>query len=165
MAVNISARQLRDDALIAAVRTTLADTGLPASALWLELTETALIADVSAALRTLTALHKLGVVICVDDFGTGYSALGYLQRFPMSVVKIDGSFVQALSEDRPEASLVSAIEKMATALGLRTIAEGVETELQEHQIRTLGCDMAQGWLYGHPQPAHNVALPSHDVAS
>jgi len=165
MAVNISARQLRDDALIAAVRTTLAETGLPASALWLELTETALIADVSAALRTLTALHKLGVVICVDDFGTGYSALGYLQRFPMSVVKIDGSFVQALSEDRPEASLVSAIEKMATALGLRTIAEGVETELQEHQISTLGCDMAQGWLYGHPQPAHDVALPSHDVAS
>ncbi len=165
MAVNISARQLRDDALISAVRSTLTDTGLPASALWLELTETALIDDTNAAFRTLTALHELGVIICVDDFGTGYSALGYLQRFPMSVVKIDGSFVRALGQHRPEASLVAAIQRMATALGLLTIAEGVETELQEHQVRTLGCDMAQGWRFGHPRPALDVELPDQATAS
>ncbi|WP_127782035.1 EAL domain-containing protein [Rhodococcus sp. X156] len=159
MAVNVSARQLRDYDLVHTVESALSDTGLPGTALWLELTETALVDDTDTALRTLQALQDLGVVLCVDDFGTGYSALGYLQRFPISVVKIDGAFVRALNEQLPESSIVGAIEKMSRALGMNTVAEGVETTLQEAQLRSLGCEMAQGWLFGYPLPAREIIRP------
>lgn len=159
MAVNVSARQLHDDALVRTVKTVLHDTGVPGSALWLELTETALVRDTTAALHTLRALHELGVLICLDDFGTGYSALGYLQTFPISVIKIDTSFVAALGEHPGESRIVGAIQQMARVLGLRTVAEGVETPQQENQLRRLGANMGQGWHFGYPLPAHSIDNP------
>ncbi len=158
VSVNLSARQLRDTSLAATVADVLAETGLPGDALWLELTETALVDDPASALEVLDELAALGVVICLDDFGTGYSALGYLQRFPVSVVKIDGSFVAVLDEGDPGSTVAGAVQSMAGALGLRTVAEGVETELQEQQLRRLGCHLVQGYRYGYPVPAHQVPL-------
>lgn len=158
VAVNVSARQLRDASLPSTVSDVLAKTGLPGSALWIELTETALIDHPGTALAVLDALHDLGVVVCLDDFGTGYSALGYLQRYPVSVVKIDGSFVQVLGRGAPEGTVAGAVQSMSMALGLRTVAEGVETELQEAQLRRLGCHMAQGYRFGRPAPAREVVL-------
>jgi diguanylate cyclase (GGDEF)-like protein len=166
MAVNVSARQLRDDEeFVNTVRTVLAETGLPGHALWFELTETAFVDDTEAALRALQALRTLGSMICVDDFGTGYSVLGYMHRFPITVVKIDGTFVKALGEQQPESSIVSAIRQMSTALGMVTVAEGVETELQETQLRALGCDMGQGYRYGHPLPARSIPSPDLNSSS
>lgn len=153
VAVNVSARQLRGAGLVATVTDLLSEHGLPGSALWLELTETALVQDLAAALDTLTALHDMGVVICVDDFGTAYSALSFLQTFPVSVVKIDGSFVQALDRHQTaQSSLVAAVQHMANDLGLRTVAEGVETAEQEAQLRALGCELVQGYRFGRPAP-------------
>lgn len=158
VSVNISARQLQDLSLPRTVAEVLAATGLPGDALWLELTETALVADPTTALGALDALHDLGVVICLDDFGTGYSALGYLNRFPVSVVKIDGSFVQVLDDADPEGTVAGAVQSMSVALGLRTVAEGVETQLQEVQLRRLGCHMAQGFRFGRPAPATEIEV-------
>ena len=124
----------------------------PGGAVWLELTESALVQDLPAAMATLRALHNAGVIICIDDFGTAYSALSYLQAFPVSVVKIDSSFVHALGHQRAHTSLVAAVQHMATDLGLRTVAEGVETAEQETQLRDLGCKLVQGYRYGHPAP-------------
>ncbi|MEO6880641.1 MAG: EAL domain-containing protein [Mycobacteriaceae bacterium] len=163
VSVNISARQLQDFSLPRTVAEVLATTGLPGEALWLELTETALVEDPTTALGVLDALHDLGVVICLDDFGTGYSALGYLHRFPVSVVKIDGSFVQVLDEADPESTVAGAVQSMSVALGLRTVAEGVETQLQEVQLRRLGCHMAQGFRFGRPAPAAEIEV-AHEVS-
>ena len=159
VAVNVSARQLRGHDLLTAVTDLLTEHHLPGSALWLELTETALVQDVPTALSTLRALHDAGVVICVDDFGTAYSALSYLQTFPISVVKIDGSFVRALGQEPAQSSLVAAVQHMATDLGLRTVAEGVETAEQEQQLRDLGCRLVQGYRFGRPAPADPAAGP------
>ena len=157
ISVNVSARQLRDSSLVGLVSRALKETGLPGEALWLELTESALVEDPVAAGQTLTALRRLGVAIAVDDFGTGYSALSYLKKFPVSLVKIDREFVAGLSADPEDAGLVRAIIAMAHALGLEVVAEGVETPIQEAVLRQMGCRLAQGWFFGRPQlPAHGV---------
>ncbi len=151
--VNISARQLRDPELVPAVESALADAGLGASALCLELTESLLI-DEPGAIDVLRRLRALGVELSVDDFGTGYSSLAYLKRFPVHSVKIDKSFVDSLQrEDTSDESLVAAIIAMASALGMRTIAEGIETDTQAQRVIELGCTAGQGYLYSRPVPA------------
>ena len=157
VSVNLSARQLRDVDFVSTVTGTLAAHGLPASALWLELTETALIDDDDIALTILEQLSALGVTICIDDFGIGYSALGNLNKYPIDVVKIDKSFIAALGtqevRDPKHHVLVTSIEAMSTALGLITVAEGVESTDHLEQVKAIGCQFAQGWLFGVPMPA------------
>jgi diguanylate cyclase (GGDEF)-like protein len=155
VSVNVSVRQLRDGALVDVVRDVLAETGLPSSALWLEITESGVMEDIETALATLTALRDLGVVLCIDDFGTGYSSLSYLHRLPVGIVKIDRGFVAGVGEDGTNEPIVRAVLAMTRAMGHRVVAEGVETEVQRDWLRAQGCELAQGWLYGRPQlPVH-----------
>ena len=147
VSVNVSARQLLDVGLLDDVVDVLAASGVPGSALVIELTESALVVNPDEVQATLSSLRSLGCGLAVDDFGTGYSALSYLRRFPVTIVKIDRSFVSLPGVDT---ALVSAILAMAKALGLSVIAEGVETLEQESALLALGCRSAQGYRYGKP---------------
>ncbi|HWS36360.1 MAG TPA: EAL domain-containing protein [Actinoplanes sp.] len=159
MSVNVSVRQLRDRKLVAVVREVLASTGLPPSALWLEITESGVMEDIDTALSTLNALHDLGVVLAIDDFGTGYSSLSYLNRLPVGIVKLDRSFVSEVGRQGANEQIVRAVLAMTSALDLRVVAEGVETEAQRDWLREQGCDLAQGWLFGRPQRAEDTRIP------
>ena len=152
MRVNLSARQILQPDLLPVVVEALEATGLPSSALCLEITETALMSDAAASLEVLSSLRRLGVQLAIDDFGTGYSSLAHLKRFPVDVLKIDRSFVDGLGTDPDDTSIVTAIVGLGRALGLRIVAEGVETERQLTELRMLGCDAAQGYLFARPQP-------------
>jgi diguanylate cyclase (GGDEF)-like protein len=157
VSVNVSARQLRGGDFATIVASTLRRWDLPGSALWLELTESLLLDDLSTADGTLDQLRDLGVRLSVDDFGTGYSSLAYLKRFPVDRVKIDRTFVRGLDEaDSSDESLTAAIVAMAQALGMSTLAEGIETPTQELRLRQLGVDAAQGYLFARPMPAEQV---------
>ena len=152
LAVNISPVQFRKDDLVETVRTVLARHGLPASRLMLEITEGVLIDDTSRALTLLRALKHLGVGLALDDFGTGYSNLTYLRVLPLDRLKIDKSFIQDLGTSPQADAITRAIIAMGRALGLGVTAEGVETEAQLAFLRAHGCDEAQGFLLGRPQP-------------
>ena len=130
----------------------LADSGLAPHRLELEITETALLNNDLAALRTLTHIRDLGVRISLDDFGTGYSSLSYLHRFPISRIKIDKSFIQKLPDDVGSASIVRAIAQLGASLNMKITAEGIETDSQLSFIRDHGCDEVQGFLTGRPIP-------------
>ncbi len=153
MSVNLSPRQLADPHVADRVSELLAARGLPASALTLEITESALMDDPELAAQTLTRLRNLGVGISVDDFGTGYSSLSYLRRFPVTSVKIDRTFVESLGETRDDDAMVAGIVNLAHTLGLKVVAEGVEKETQLKTLTDLGCDFAQGFLFSRPLPA------------
>ena len=150
--VNLSARQFSDPDLIAVVAEALARAGLPADALWLEITESVLMEEVEATAETLRALKRLGVHLSVDDFGTGYSSLSYLKRFPVDLLKIDRSFVDGLGTDPDDGAIVLAIVSLAKALRLSVVAEGVEHPWQLEALRGLGCNAVQGYLLGRPGP-------------
>ncbi len=154
--VNLSARQIDHPEIISTVERILDDTGLPPAHLTLEITESALMNDAASALRVLQALKDLGVTLAIDDFGTGYSSLSHLQRFPLDILKIDKSFVDELGVDQGGAEIVAAVVKLAHALGLQVIAEGVETERQLDALLRLDCDFAQGYLFSRPVPAHEL---------
>jgi diguanylate cyclase (GGDEF)-like protein/PAS domain S-box-containing protein len=156
IAVNISARQLAVGDLTAVVRDTLASTGLDPRRLHLELTETAVIDLDPSVLTQLGGLKELGVQIGLDDFGTGYASLTHLRRLPLTFVKIDQSFVQGIGATGGDDRIVSAVVDLARNLGLRSIAEGVETDAQLHRLRKLGCDQAQGYLFNRPLPARQL---------
>jgi EAL domain-containing protein (putative c-di-GMP-specific phosphodiesterase class I) len=153
VSVNVSVRQLRDDSLVEVVQGVLARTGLPASALWLEITESCVIEEPEKILVILRELHALGITLCIDDFGTGYSSLSYLRQFPAGIVKIDRSFVAGLGEDNDAEAIVRTVIAMAHALGQEVVAEGVETAVQRDWLRDRGCDLVQGYFYGAPRPA------------
>ena len=151
--VNLSARQLIDPNLVPLVRNKLTTYGLDPRRLGLEITESALMSDPEAAARTVEDLHELGVRISVDDFGTGYSSLAYLQRFPVDALKIDRFFISRIDHDDKTAALVKGIIGLAEALGLETVAEGVETEGQRQLTEDLGCTSYQGFLRARPGTA------------
>lgn len=153
VAVNMSALQLADTRNVELVERVLAESGLPASALQVEITESVLMLDVEQSLRRLADLRALGVTVAVDDFGTGYSSLAYLRDLPVDVLKIDRSFTAQLPGDRP---LVELIVELARAIHAQTVVEGVETPEQLALIRELGCDQAQGFLLGRPLPPDEV---------
>jgi EAL domain-containing protein (putative c-di-GMP-specific phosphodiesterase class I) len=163
VAVNISPRQMTGSNLPRIVADALAEANLPADALWLEITESIMVENTTDALTTLTALRAMGVTLAVDDFGTGYSALGYLKNFPVQVVKVDRSFVEGLGTDASDEAIVQAIVFLAHALGMKIVAEGVETPLQAQRLTELGCDYAQGYLFGRPARAseQTVTQPSN----
>lgn len=150
LAVNLSALQLRQSRLPEQVAAVLADTGLPPHCLELELTESAAMDNPESAILTMNALRQNGVQMSVDDFGTGYSSLNYLKRFQVYKLKIDQGFVRDVITDPDDASIVRAIIQMAHSLGLKTIAEGVETQAQLDFLRAEGCDEVQGYLVARP---------------
>jgi diguanylate cyclase (GGDEF)-like protein len=148
--VNISARQFQQLDLAASIRKILTETGIEPSGLEIELTESLLMKDVQGSLATLRQLKEMGISLSIDDFGTGYSSLGYLKNFPIDGLKIDRTFVRDITADRYDAAISAAIVALARSLDMHVIAEGVETEQQLAQLRRLGCDTAQGFLFGQP---------------
>jgi len=162
VAVNLSSRQFGSGDLSEVVQWTLEHTGLAPSCLHLELTETAIMDLHPDILRQLERIRDLGVEMGLDDFGTGYASLTHLRRLPLSFVKIDQTFVQGLGTDEEDERIVAAVVDLAANLGLRSIAEGVETPAQRDRLRELGCDQAQGYLFGRPMPGRRVAAAIHD---
>ena len=156
VAVNLSSRQFVGGDLPRVVQQVLAETGLPATRLELEITETVLLRDSVANMQMLKSLRELGVRIALDDFGTGFSSLVYLQRFPFSKIKIDRTFVAGLPASEESQAIVRSITGLGQSLGLRVTAEGVETQAQLDWVRN-GCDEAQGFLLSEPVPASDVA--------
>jgi len=156
VSVNVSGRQLMSPAFHGTVAEALAETGLDADALWLEITESALMSDVKAATVALRELRNLGLHLAVDDFGTGYSSLTYLKRFPVEAIKVDRSFVSGLGIDPEDTTIVEAVVKLGHSLGLLVVAEGVETPLQLARLREINCDHGQGYVFGRPRPADLV---------
>ncbi|HEY7626244.1 MAG TPA: EAL domain-containing protein, partial [Ilumatobacteraceae bacterium] len=156
IAVNVSGRQLMSTAFHGMVAEALGESGLTADALWLEITESALMSDVKAATVALRELRNLGLHLAVDDFGTGYSSLTYLKRFPVESIKVDRSFVSGLGIDSEDTTIVEAVVKLGHSLGLVVVAEGVETPLQLARLREIGCDHGQGYVFGRPRPAELV---------
>jgi diguanylate cyclase len=128
--------------------------------LWLEITESALLADARTATEVLVKLHEIGVLLAVDDFGTGYSSLQHLKIFPLDVIKIDRSFVSGLGTDDGDEAIVRAVIGLATALGFTVVAEGVETSRQRKWLLDLGCELAQGYLFARPAPASEIRVPT-----
>ncbi len=151
--VNLSARQLAEPGLVDEVARTLAETGLPAANLELEITETVVMARPEAAAHTLDALSRLGVRVAVDDFGTGYSSMAYLKRFAVDSLKIDRAFIPESLEDHDAVAICRAIIALAHSLRLSVVAEGVETEAQRALLEGAGCEVAQGYLFARPMPA------------
>jgi diguanylate cyclase (GGDEF)-like protein/PAS domain S-box-containing protein len=157
ISVNVSARQFgTGDRLLADVRSALEAAGLPPRCLQLEITETAMMQDSAAALAVMLKLNQLGVRIAIDDFGTGYSSLSYLEKFPVHVLKIDKGFVDDLGSGSGESSLARAIVRIARTLGMRVVAEGVETAVQAQRLLEMGCRSAQGYLFSRPIPPDQV---------
>jgi diguanylate cyclase (GGDEF)-like protein len=146
VSVNVSARQVEQPGLVAAVAGALAECGLRPASLHLELTEGAVMRQMEPVVSTLSQLRAMGLRLCVDDFGTGYSSLGYLKRFPIDTIKIDRSFVHDVTTDQNDAAIVTTVVTMARSLNLRVVAEGVETEAQLEFLRNIECDEFQGFL-------------------
>jgi diguanylate cyclase (GGDEF)-like protein len=153
--VNLSVRQLADPEITTRVASALARHECDPSTLLLEVTESVILEDVEAGLTVLTGLKQLGAEIAIDDFGTGYASLSYLRRFPASAVKIDRSFIATLDDPRTLA-IVTAMIELGRALGLMTIAEGIETAEQLAVLRELGCDLGQGYYFARPAPAAEI---------
>ena len=153
IAVNLSARQFQQRDLTATIERILQETGLPASALDIEITESTAMHNAELSLSIMTRLKQMGVRISIDDFGTGYSSLSYLKRFPIDTVKIDQNFVRDLAQGTNDGAIISAVISMARALKLRVVAEGVETEEQLAFLRRQHCETIQGFLYSRPLPA------------
>ena len=152
MMVNISARQFRDEGFVAMVGSVIAETGMPPECLTLELTESMLMDATDRAIARLEQLRALGVGLAIDDFGTGYSSLAYLKRFPIDELKIDRLFVRGIDRNARDAALVSAIISLGHSLGLRVVAEGVETPGHLKVLQSEGCDLAQGFHFSRPLP-------------
>jgi diguanylate cyclase (GGDEF)-like protein len=156
IAVNVSARQFRDQTFADRLADVLAGSRLNPRYVELEITETTIIDNFESAIALLTDLRRMGIKISIDDFGTGYSSLSYLKHLPVDTVKLDRSFVIGTTTDSRDAALVMAVITLAHSLGLRVIAEGIETESQHNFLRLLSCDEGQGFLLGKPAPAEAI---------
>jgi diguanylate cyclase (GGDEF)-like protein/PAS domain S-box-containing protein len=157
MSVNVSARQLQDASIVEDVESALRESGLDASSLILELTESAVVETLEETLPTLQQLRWMSVQLAMDDFGTGYSSLSSLSRLPLDILKIDQSFVARLDQDAEGRAIVYAIISLATALGVRVTGEGIETALQLSTLTELDCNHGQGFLLGRPAPPEELA--------
>ena len=163
IAVNLSALQFCHAGLVDSVAMALERYKLPANNLTLEITETTAMSDADASMTVLQQLADMGVDLSIDDFGTGYSSLMYLKRLPANELKIDRGFVRDLEHDSDDAAIVSAIVALGQALGLRIVAEGVETGMQQSFLTQLGCDSLQGYFLGHPLPAERFMQDIHQL--
>jgi EAL domain-containing protein (putative c-di-GMP-specific phosphodiesterase class I) len=153
VSVNVSSRQLDSPDLVEAVTMALSEHPVPAGCLHIEITESAVMRDVARSQDVLKQLKALGCHMALDDFGTGHSSLSLLQRLPLDYVKIDRSFITAMSGEFAGESMVGAIIQIAKILHLTVIAEGIEAESDELRLRALGCQFGQGYRYGKPLPA------------
>lgn len=153
IAVNLSAGQFRDANLPGKISALLDSTGIPARALELELTESITMHDPESAIQIIDTLNALGLKMALDDFGTGYSSMSYLKRFHLHKIKIDQSFIRDLTADSEDAAIVNATITLSNTLGMQSLAEGVETEVQRDFLRQAGCGFAQGYFYSRPLPA------------
>jgi diguanylate cyclase (GGDEF)-like protein/PAS domain S-box-containing protein len=156
VSVNVSGHQLLDDDAPAMVAAALAASGLDPARLAVEITETVLLGETSAAVKALDRLKALGVAVFLDDFGTGYSSLSYLKRLPLDAVKLDRAFVHGLDESSVDQQIVGAVVQMARALGMTVIAEGVEGEGPRRRLHELGCHVLQGYHFAKPMPAEEM---------
>ena len=156
MAVNISAHQFRQPEFVQSVRGILAETGLPASRLELEITESTIMHGVDEAIATMKELRAMGLRLAIDDFGTGYSSLAYLRRFPLDRLKIDRAFLADIETDPDAASLLTSIVQLGRSLGLQLVAEGVENFAQAEFLRILECERVQGFHFYQPVSAEEV---------
>jgi EAL domain-containing protein (putative c-di-GMP-specific phosphodiesterase class I) len=154
--VNISGKQFQEKDLFEKIEQILNNTGLAPHYLGLELTESVLMQDVEVHIAKLKQLKQLGLLISLDDFGTGYSSLSYLKRFPIDEIKIDRSFVNGLLVDENDTAIVRTILAMAKSLGLRVVAEGVETPRQQDFLTAHHCDEMQGYLFSKPVPPESI---------
>jgi diguanylate cyclase (GGDEF)-like protein/PAS domain S-box-containing protein len=157
VSVNLSARQFRQPDLPGQVAEVLERTGLDPHQLCLEVTESVMMDDAETATVTLRKLKELGTCLSIDDFGTGYSSLSYLKRFPVDFVKIDRSFIKDLGNHAVDSEIVRAVIRLASAVGMSAVAEGVETEEQMRRLRALGCPLVQGFYLSRPKPAAEIA--------
>jgi diguanylate cyclase (GGDEF)-like protein/PAS domain S-box-containing protein len=160
VSVNLSPRQFRQPDLVEQVAAVLGRTGLAADRLCVEVTEGVMVDDVEAAIHTLHRLKALGVRVAIDDFGTGYSSLSYLKRFPIDYVKIDRAFIRGLGEEIVDSEIVRSVIRLAAAIGIQAVAEGVETPGQLRELRQLGCPLVQGFLITAPQRPADLDLQS-----
>jgi diguanylate cyclase (GGDEF)-like protein len=163
VAVNVSARQLMSWTFPSTVAGILKRTGMDPAALVLEITENVFIEDIERATTVLAELKQLGIRLALDDFGTGYSSLTYLRRLPIDVVKIDQSFIADIGLEQSGVTIVSAVTHLAHALGFAVTAEGVETDRQSDEVLALGCEYAQGFLYGRPMSAADLVTSLVDI--
>lgn len=156
VAVNVSSLQMQKEDFIDVLDDALSTSKIPAEYLELEITESTIMSRLDASVATLKAIRQRGLMLAIDDFGTGYSSLSYLKRFPLSKLKVDRSFVSDLPADENDASIVTAIISMSHGLGLKVIAEGVETDEQKQFLIDQGCDQVQGFLYSRPLDAEEI---------
>lgn len=156
VAINLSARQFKNTNIIDKLREALKLTGLAASRVELEITETALLENSEDTLQALAELRKLGTLIAMDDFGTGYSSISYLQKFHFDKIKIDRSFISELANNHQNLEIVRAVLAIGTSLGIRVLAEGIESEQEFLALRVLGCHEGQGFYFGRPLPVHAI---------
>ena len=156
VAVNLSSVQFRTSGLYKTVSDALSRSGLAADCLELEITELTLLPNQELTLETLRRLRDRGIRIALDDFGTGHSSLSYLRSFPFDRIKIDRSFVHDLLTKKDCRAVIRALVQLASGLGLKTTAEGVETDEELEYLKRAGCTEGQGFLFGKPQPAKNV---------
>jgi diguanylate cyclase (GGDEF)-like protein/PAS domain S-box-containing protein len=163
VSVNLSPRQFQESGLLSQVASALDESGLPSASLTFEITESMVMDDLSGAREIMKKLSRLGVRLAIDDFGTGHSSLAYLKLFPVHEVKVDRAFVKGVAESRIDSAIVRAVIELANAIGISTVAEGVETLDQVTGLKTLGCQFAQGYFFSHPLPAKefNALLTAH----
>jgi diguanylate cyclase (GGDEF)-like protein len=161
LAVNLSARQFKDPELIPFIRQLIKDTGFPAQRLEFEITETTLITDVEESIATMMALRELGISLSIDDFGTGYASLNYLKRLPVDYLKIDGSFIRDIPNNKDDIAITTAVIAMAHKLNIKVLAEGVQNSDQLDFLKQHGCNYAQGYLLGPPLPVEALKLLIH----
>jgi diguanylate cyclase (GGDEF)-like protein len=164
LSINVAPQQILDDTLVPQLLAVLREHAVPPQRLDVELTETALVSDTARARQVMQALKESGITVTLDDFGTGYSSLCYLAEMTFDKIKIDRSFVRTLHERPESAKIVDAVIGLSRSLGVQTVAEGVETELDAHALMQLGCGLAQGYLFGRPAPASQVLLAMEEVA-
>ncbi len=164
VAVNLSSRQFQQQNIPQLVASVLAETGLAPEKLTLEITESLLVSDNDSTLEQLQEIRKMNIGLAIDDFGTGYSSLSYLKKFPITILKIDRSFIMDLPDNKEDAALVTGILSMAHSLKLKVIAEGVETQAQEDFLKSHGCQFIQGYLHSKPLPKDDFfkLLPNID---
>ena len=163
VSVNLSPRQFQESGLLSQVAAALDASGLPSASLTFEITESMVMEDLSGAREIMKKLSRLGVRLAIDDFGTGHSSLAYLKLFPVHEVKVDRAFVKGVAESRIDSAIVRAVIDLANAIGISTVAEGVETLDQVTGLKMLGCRVAQGYFFSHPLPAKefNALLTAH----
>jgi diguanylate cyclase (GGDEF)-like protein/PAS domain S-box-containing protein len=163
ISVNLSPRQFQESGLVPHVAEVLEATGLSSELLIFEITETMVMEDLSSAREIMKKLSRLGVRLAIDDFGTGHSSLGYLKQFPVDEVKVDRTFVQGVADTPVDFAIVRAVIELANAMGIVSVAEGVETKEQAAALKTLGCQVGQGFYFSHPLPAgeFDELLASH----